>query len=58
MRRTNSRNVAGLCFRSRGEKAPLSEVVPDSRKDASTEIDLIEVWWSSHTQSFAILEKY
>ena len=33
-----------------GEKAPLSEVVPDSLKDASTEIDLIEVWWSSHSE--------
>jgi hypothetical protein len=33
-----------------GEKAPLSEVVPDSRKDASTEIDLIGVWWSSHPE--------
>ncbi|MGP8133457.1 MAG: hypothetical protein ACLQAL_04205 [Halobacteriota archaeon] len=29
-----------------GGKAPLSEVAPDSPKDASTEIDSIEVWWS------------
>jgi hypothetical protein len=33
-----------------GEKAPLSEVVPDSLKDASTEIDLIEVG-GLHTQT-------
>jgi len=30
-----------------GEKAPLSEAGPNGHKDASTEINLIGVWWSS-----------
>jgi len=59
MRRRNSRNVAGpvLPLKAAGEKAPLSEAVPNGHKDASTEIDLIEVWWSSH-RGFTILKKY
>ncbi|MGP8010859.1 MAG: bifunctional DNA primase/polymerase [Halobacteriota archaeon] len=30
-----------------GEKAPLSEAGPNGHKNASTEINLIGVWWSS-----------